>query len=498
MMCIPVDLGFRVAIRLRVPAAVALMVFAAPLSPSSAAGIADYLPADSLVVVLGRPIAGATPASAPTSMRSRPSVLQQLLVVASQLKVLPSEARLAGDILGCHPLLEEYPYAFALLDVSARRLPTGGYRLDRMQAALVFDTGGDDRAIAQRIRQLLAAYTNSELGRLEKSVSGGVVRYRLRESRLPEWAVIEWGARGRLFVVSIGEGAFDRILAVPNAPDTALAKDPWYARAHSHSRGDRAFFEWTIPVAELRRRLTEVIHGRVEQTLASLGAEKVERLFGAVRYDGRAVVMQGVIRADGADSDFVLSEAVTADDLASAAVPAEATRYAMLRIPLAELIRRSRDACLASQSPVNQEQARAIWSRMEAEERFDTEADFLAHLGTRLIVHDYPLHPLRLPLLWTFLIETDGVGDGPRRAIDGMMRFARAALADKIARDPGTTLAPQILCTSDGLWYLRLGLAGPAVGVCGRWIVISFSPEAVRQTMARLSHGDVDRPAGLH
>ena len=39
----------------------------------------------------------------------------------------------------------------------------------------------------------------------------------------------------------------------------------------------------------------------------------------------------------------------------------------------------------------------------------------------------------------------------------------------------------------DGVWYLQYGIYGPALAVLDRWIVISFSPKAVRHNIARLN-----------
>ena len=39
---------------------------------------------------------------------------------------------------------------------------------------------------------------------------------------------------------------------------------------------------------------------------------------------------------------------------------------------------------------------------------------------------------------------------------------------------------------ADGVWYLFFGINGPALGMTDRWLVISFSPPAVRQSMVFL------------
>jgi hypothetical protein len=45
---------------------------------------------------------------------------------------------------------------------------------------------------------------------------------------------------------------------------------------------------------------------------------------------------------------------------------------------------------------------------------------------------------------------------------------------------------------ADGIWNLFLGLEGPALGLSDRWLVISFSPAAVRQNLEFLSKSSPD------
>ncbi|MGB9625976.1 MAG: hypothetical protein ACPMAQ_14070, partial [Phycisphaerae bacterium] len=379
--------------------------------------------------------------------------------------------------------------AFALMDITARPLPAGGHRLAGMQAAIVFDTGGDNRLLVQRIRQLLATYTNAELSRLETLASDGGTRYRLVDSRLPDWCVIEWGAVGRQFVVSIGRGAFERILAVRSGASVPLANDPWYRGACDLARIHRAYIECFLGAARLRSRLDEAVAGRPREVMQAIGADKLDRSLFIVSADGRAVRAHAILSVEGFDHDVVLSEVPSADDPAAVVVPPEARRFGYLRQPLAVWVRGARDAWLASQGPATSEVLRNGWGRIESEYGFHAERDLLAHLGSRLIIHDYPPHPLHIPLLWTFLIETDDAEADIRRAIDGMMTAAQAALEAKAARESGTGLAPQLRRTADGIWYVQLGLAGPALAVTRGWIVVSFSPEAVRENLPRARAG---------
>ncbi len=158
-----------------------------------------------------------------------------------------------------------------------------------------------------------------------------------------------------------------------------------------------------------------------------------------------------------------------------------------MTFPLREWYVRGREAYLASQHESRREAYREGWLRFEREYGFDFDHDLLAHLGQRIIIHDFPPHPLAVPLLWTYLVETDGDVTAVRRAVDGMMRAWQSGLPKADGETAsGGGFVPEIRRTDDGIWYLQLGLAGPAIGVADHWIVISFSPAAVRENLRRL------------
>ncbi|MBN1489219.1 MAG: hypothetical protein JXA69_04820 [Phycisphaerae bacterium] len=473
----------------------ALQVIA--LTSTPAADALAHVPADAYGAIAVRPEQGTAPTTGQAEAGTASGALfHQFLTLGAQLRLLPAQARVVGDIVGCLPLLGRYPCAFALLDITSRPLSNGGYRLNDMQAVLVFETNGDHEPIAERIRQLLAAYTNAELSRLDRHSETGLIRYRLTDSRLPPWAIIEWAAVEQQFVVAIGQGALDRALAVLAGNAPALANDGWTAQARRTAEADVAFFEWMIAVEPLRTRLGEVVQGRPEEVLRALGAESLERVLGTIGTRGRAVTAHLVSRTAGADQHVTLCEPAPPEDPAMAAIPTAATRYVLLRPPIAEWIRAARAAWLASQHVSKREGLCAGWARLEQEYGFRVEEDLLAQLGTRVIIHDYPPHPLRIPLLWTVAIEVDGDSEQVRRAIEGMLRAWQAALVRQLAETPDTGLAPQLQRTGDGLWFLRLGLAGPAIGLHPRWVIVGFSPEAVRRNLVSLHGPGSDPPAG--
>ena len=466
-------------ITLAAAAAAALSIGAGPPSDD----LMRYVPDDAMVVLAGRLLPRSLPATAPAEGEAGTVFLQQVLAVGLQLRLLPEDVRLLGDVLGTLPLLSRHPCVFALLDVSSQPVAGRSYRLEQMQAGLVLLTGGDHEAVTQRIQQLLAAYTNTATSRLTKTSAPGKTRYRLSDSRLPPWAVIEWSAMHDRFLVTLGEGAFERMAAVTD--ETALCTDPWYVTARRQVRSGEAVFECVIAAQRLRERLDEVIQGRPDHVLRALGAGSLDRLCFVVGAEGRAVVSRVMIRTDEGDEVFPLSESVAPGSPAAGAIPAQASSYMSLRLPLGPWVRRVRDAYLASRSPEAGMRLRTAWTRIEERAGVRFEEDLLDRLGSRLIVHDYPPHPLHIPFLWTYLLETDGDEEALRRTLDAWMGALQSELQARTGR-PDAGLAPRLNRTRDGIWFLQLGIAGPAVGVCGHWIIFGYSPESVRRNAAFL------------
>jgi len=473
-----------------------LIAAVAPASSADAADLFARVPADAYVMIAGQPSRLQSATTQPVAGSGPSFGLEQLVSLASQLKMLPEQARVVADVVTSLSLLGRYPYVFALLDISSKPLPGGAYRLEQLQAAMMFEPGGDDSMIASRIRQLLTTYTNDQLTRLDKSPLEGAVRYRLVDSRLPEWTVMEWALLGNEFIVSIGDGAFDRMLSVRRDPRRSMANDAWFQSAHRQAHGDIAFLEWSVAVHRLRDRLGEVIKGRPEEVIQAIGAETTEQILGTIGREGRAISSWIVIRNQQEDVSAKITGPIDPTDPAAAAIPPAARGYACFALPMAEWITRGREAYLASQGTESREVLYEGWAKFEEKHHFSFDKDFLAHMGRGFIIHDYPPHPLRIPLLWTFLIETDGEETAIRRAVDGMMQAWQDGLP-KQSESPNKPAASTMLRrTQDGIWYFQLGLAGPAIGVKGRWIVISFSPAAVRENMVYCGTESDDRSTG--
>lgn len=458
------------------------------------------VPADAMAVYFGRP----SPDMLDAPPGGKVDQFATLMITLKAMGVIPREGRVIADIVGTVPIFWRRPHAVVLMDITSKEIGPQAYRLDELKAALVIDERGVARALDRRFRDLLATYSDARNGHIEPARAGDVAYYRLIDRRLPEWAVIEWGTVGPHFVVAIGRDAFTTMLTVLRQRASALADDPWFAAAHGRLRGSNRGIEVYVDVARLRGRLGEDARDRPSAVLRALKMQEAERLLWTVGHDGRSIRAVIVGRdAKGQDHLVVLAGRESTAPEVEAAIPPAADSYAVLRLPLGEAFRNSRQAYLETQSPRVRRRLKQGWARLEQQLGFDVETDVLDQLGDHLVIHNYPPHPLSIPLLCTIWIQISGDEARVSRTLEEILTAWQEVLRppppsnDPDAPRPSFSLSPQVRRDADGIWYLQLGLVGPALAATDGWIVISYSPEAVRQNLAHLrSLATTSRPEG--
>lgn len=422
--------------------------------------------------------------------------LSRWLITLKAMGVLPQQGRIVADIFATVPLLSRRPHALVLLDATAREIGPGSYRLNELKSALVVDNEGIALDLDRRIRDLLTTYTDAENGRIEPVQADGARYHRLSDKRLPAWAVTEWGTVDRWVIVSVGQGTFERMAAVIRGRTPSLADDAWYVRAHRRCSANRSGLEGYLAVDRTRKRLENVVNRTAALALEAVHLDQADRALMAVGYDGRALHSEVLVRThDGGDHHLLLTGKEVADPRVLELIPDTASSFAAFRIPLKTAIAQAREAYYHTQSHDRRDRFSRGWQRIETEFGFDVEPGLLDQLGDHVIVHTYPPHPLGLPVGFTIWVQVAGDSAAVRRSFDAMIA-AWQHYANQ--PDPGLRplfrLTPQIQRDPDGIWYLQLGLVGPAMTVTDGWIVISFSPEAVRANLTHLRRA-TSRPA---
>lgn len=417
--------------------------------------------------------------------------IQQLsgwIITLKAMGVIPEQGRVLADVIGTLPLLSRRPHAIMLLDVTSRKIVDDVYRLNTMQSAVVIDNQGIDVEIDRRVRDLLATYTDMTVARIERKQRGALTYYRLTDSRLPDWAVMEWGTHDKQFVAGLGEGAFGKVLDTLEKKSPALADDAWYAEAHEKCHGANSGIELFVDLGRIRRRVGEVVQGKPEQVLRRLNLQDAVTLLWTVGFDGPALHSEAMGRGEGGKDHYVMltGPAVT-DPKVAGLIPPEVTRYAAFKMPLPRAVKGAREAYIESQSLNNQDNIHLLWARVEREFGFDIDRDLVDRLGEDLVFHNWPPHPLGIPLLCTIWASYTGDRASMVAQLDRIMEAAQELMSQPFAQSrPANALAPRLVRDPDGIWYVQLGLIGPAIGVADGWLVIAYSKEAVRQNLSYL------------
>lgn len=389
------------------------------------------------------------------------------------------------DIVGSLPVVAQHPLAIILLDVSSVPRPAGGAQLETLSIGLVIDTDAKNNALAQRVRYLLDIYTNNAHGRIDQIEVEGETSYRLTDSRLPEWAAMQWGQVGDLYVLTFGTGAFARISASIRGSARSLATDEWFANAHRKTKGSEASLQAYLDMERLLGSLDPSARQRTGDVLTTLRLRSVSRGLWSIGQGGRAVRILSLIDIEGEDQFIPISSSGFTDFRLDSVIPPEADCYLIIDTGAEDLVLHVRDTYLDTLAGSTRRKLIERWAREEAAAEISVQRDLISQLGTYVVFHPYPPHPLGIPLLCTILIEVEGSTSSVQHCLDLALDHYRNLPARSSGR-PGRSLAPWLRRDSDGVWYLQFGLVGPAIGVADGWIVIGYSPQAVRQNIEYL------------
>ena len=475
------------AARTKLAAAVGLLVAGLPgWSPASAeekgpipVGLLEAVPGD---VAAAYFYAGPGEVGSSGDQRSAVRLATFLADQAFELgllsKVDPS-IRAWIDVLVSAAIAGEHPHAVALFDFTATPRADGGHQLAGLRAAVVMAPAGGRADLQRRIQHLLNTYTNRDESQLVPRQIGSESVFELRDKRLPEWATLTWGPVGDLYVIAFGENTYSRMIESVKDASGSLAAGTWFTPAFLQAGGTHASFVSYVHFDALRRGADPLLAGKIARVQEALRLGGVERGLWTFRYAGRALEAHGFLRRNGRDERPVIAGRRIFNQINGSVIPDEARRYAVIDGNPGSLFRGIREAYLAARSPAAGHKVRAFWGRVEAESGVSFERDLFSPLGHAVVIHDYPPHPLRIPLARTVVFRIDGDAGTLRARVDRLFDF--------ISREYLNTGWLRLGHAPDGIWYLQFGLLGPGVAVTDQWVVVSFSPEAVRQNVAMLS-----------
>jgi hypothetical protein len=437
----------------------------------------DLVPQDSMLCWAGKPL----PDTAAPGDES-PSTLQTLLELGQRLtgRQLDGELRLwlrAGEMIN---LMIRYPHALALLDVRARPIETdpAAKRVDRLRAALIVQNQGQSDPFLRVIQKTVNDLTHAGRATLQQRRYERFSYQQLEDEELPDWATIAWGQLDDCFVLTIGRNVWPEIAATSVQGLPALSSDAWYAVAR-RARRDETLIEIFANTGLIRRRLDPLVDGRATEFFAAWDAERLEQGHWSLGLVGPALFCRATYRVGETTVTRVYADPDIAPPQFLAVVP-DGARYAIYELPFRRFLRRFFAGLVELQAGKTRANIERIWAQIQAERGFDVERGLLANLGQHAVLHNEPPHPLQIPLAVTWLIEIRANPGEVARTIDEILGAYRDAL--QRAAEEGRGPPPWTLQRdSDGVWYVQFGpVAGPALRVTKRFIVGSWSPNALR------------------
>lgn len=388
-------------------------------------------------------------------------------------------SRMWIDSLGSLSTVLDYPHAIVLLDAQAMPRSDGGHELAGLRAALVCHTQGCNERLERRIQHLLSTYTNHEDTDLSIRAGPQGSVFTLRDRRLPSWLSFSWGPFGEYYVVGVGDGTYERATATITRRAQSLAYDSWFQRAFTRADGAQGSVAWYLGFDGLSRQGDALFVEKVTRVQAALRMKHVERGLWTVRFADRALEIKGVRRREGVDEVTPIAGRRFLARFNDRIIPDEAGGYAVIDCEPRTVLKGICEAYLAARSPHNQAKSRELWDRLAAGAGVSIHEDIMSQLGSPVVIHDYPHHALRLPLAWTIFVRISGDSGLLRDGIDRWLENVRKEYA-------GVGLF-QLRHDEDGVWYIQYGLMGPALLVTDKWLIVSFSPQAVRQNLEFLS-----------
>jgi hypothetical protein len=469
---------------------------------ASRSSITSLIPADCIVAYFAKPY---SPERVPSSQADEGEARPQFASILALLNVsglVPDEGQVFADIAARLPLFGRYEHAAMLLDISSRvvdleqsedRSDDISLRLNNLQSAVIFRTGRENADVLQHMNQLVGRYTNKSVAKLKWEKAGSHAFQRLVDDRMYGWAVWEWGEIGDYFVLCFGQGSFERIASTYDGKTGALANDPWFVSATVKAEGVRAHAQWFIALKRLESRLSKVAGGRFARVVKELQAENITHDLWTVGREGRAMSWYRCYRRGDEDVVQVYSDPRRGQAHLRRIIPDSARHYAIIHVPTQWLVDNLPRAWVAAQSEGHIQKLTAAWERLEEETGIDIGRNLIDHLGENIVIHDFPAHPLNIPFALTIAIEiTDrkAVATATDTLLSTWSRYL-----DQRAERKGTTLVRlYVKRDPDGIWFLQAGILGPAMKVTDRYLVISWSPPALREALKYIE-GDGEKTA---
>ncbi len=443
--------------------------------------LAALIPADAMLGYYGRP--KPEPSATTTAPSGSPTVAGTNPLI-DLIKDLAGQKLDAQAIVGLH-LADGFsrmivrPNALVMLSVKARPTEKSGKpRMDRLRLAAIARTDGRAEIFKQIIQAAVRDVTDAGVATLTTKEADGWRYQELRDSRLQEYDHICWGEIDDFFVATYGEDVWPEIAACAAGRKPSLETDEWLREART-ADGRNASLEVFMNAARIRAELDPHVEDSASAFFNSWDAGGVERGYWALGMHGRAMYNIAHLQIKGRTYERRYAHPDFLEPAMKGLIPPD-TNFAVYQLPVARFLNRFISGLVATRDPTTRAEVELTWARIQKKHNFDAQRDLLDHLGKKLVIHRFPMHPMKLPFMVTVLVEVTGDAQRVAQTMDVMCSAWQNALVADLEK--GIVVPATLSQEYDGIWYLdfRVPLAGPAWIVTDRYLVASWSPHALR------------------
>lgn len=440
--------------------------------PRSAAGPFDLVPSDALLAWRGQPLPADKAAGEQSALDVGIRMLQKLL--GGQLD---PGAKMTLRLLEGMGAMIRQPFALALLDADTTPTASGNVKGDDFKIAIIIDVDGDIGTMMQLVQRAVRELTDEGNATLKGQDAGGYRYAELRDKRLPEWCHIAWGQIDRYFVLTFGQGVWAEIAETARDRDRSLGRDKWLHPQRAKLT-HLPLIEIVLDADGIREKLDPSTRNKASKFFRAWGAGETERVFWAMGFVDRAVYCEAFFKEPDETLQRLYADPVSNETELLATVPDEA-RYAIFKVALGQFFPRLFGSYYTTRSAQDRQEAIDGWARIQREHDFNAERDILANLGQRIVSHNYPRHPLNLPMMVTTLAPIEKNAGKVRDTIETMCTAWRDHMDELAERDNFEN--PVNYSEDERIWYLTIGpIQALAWTVTDKYIITSWSPDALR------------------
>jgi hypothetical protein len=429
-------------------------------------------------------------------------LMTTLLTTASMTGLFNADQQILADVISAAVTIGKYPHAVFLLDAGAKKLGPGSYTLDHLSMGVVVkaDAQAHGKFLAF-IKQTLDHYFTADNAKLSWTGEDKLRRQKLNSPNFPDWCYWEWGNIGDTFIFTVGRGAYETVAKTVLTPDQTLNSRTLVQLAHDNDDDiDRRMLFAYADFDGLGRKIRPVMGSDYDNILRSFSAGDIDRTLISAGFTDRAFLSKIYVNRPGLYQVGHLTGDFFTGDWRAKAVPPQATSYGVSVSEVPHAIQYVVDTYLASRNPAARE--KLIRNYIELAEKAglgNTLETVFAHIGPMVITHDWPKHPMGIPLAKTMLIEHDR---DPNLKTNwdktmGTWRQMLRLLNGKDEKDPNPSAWEslfnlQLDRTDDGIWFVHVGpLVLVAAGLDDNFLVLSYAVPAVQ---ANLNHLKTVRP----